>query len=126
MTILQVCQVSPHTRGWTPAKVLDAPCLDGFPAHAGMDPSSACRPCPRHGFPRTRGDGPWEGLLDVLVLLVSPHTRGWTHLEESRLTPGLGFPAHAGMDPGRRRRDARHQGFPRTRGDGPGNTNVPP
>ena len=50
--------VSPPTRGWTlPWRGGCAPCC-GFPAHAGMDPSSVPSACWTVGFPRPRGDGP--------------------------------------------------------------------
>ena len=91
-------KVSPHTRGWTLAALhLDALGV-GFPAHAGMDPSS--RPPRRSGsrFPRTRGDGPRSDTVADWLDRVSPHTRGWTPRRLSPVSPGWGFPAHAGMD----------------------------
>ena len=51
--------------------------------------------------------------------MASPHTRGWTevHSDPVRIEPG--FPAHAGMDPGRGGTGRGGTGLPRTRGDGP-------
>ena len=97
--------VSPPTRGWTrasnrcgprpiwfPRPRGDGPCYavrrmwqeGGFPAHAGMDPSSRRQHSRRvRRFPRPRGDGP---IIDLRP--------------ELRLDPASGgFPAHAGMDP---------------------------
>ena len=66
----------------------------GFPAHAGMDPA------PRRwtvlGFPRTRGDGPAQPGPGGVKVGVSP--AGMDPSATSR-RHGLGFPAHAGMDP---------------------------
>ena len=70
--------VSPHTRGWTPARRGCRQAVAGFPAHAGMDPISRGSRSSRHRFPRTRGDGPaYRPRLDPQSA-VSPHTRGWT------------------------------------------------
>ena len=131
--------VSPHTRGWT-RRGRPADCfLGGFPAHAGMDPSSPRRQGSTWGFPRTRGDGPGVALFQraerrvprtrgdgpdrfpvrVDGDQVSPHTRGWTLGPLVGRHPREGFPAHAGMDPAQRRYVVRRRGFPRTRGDGP-------
>ena len=50
---------------------------------------------------------------------VSPHTRGWTSSRRRSSRARSGFPAHAGMDLGRREGLRRQARFPRTRGDGP-------
>ena len=120
------CTVSPHTRGWTHLLGAAPRCtsgdasvpqrcalIQGFPAHAGMDPARSDRATAafRAVSPHTRG---WT--LPVITAVatrgsdpramrhgpcgaVSPHTRGWT------------LPAR----PNRRS----STGFPRTRGDGP-------
>ena len=111
--------VSPHTRGWTPVLKVDATGAAGFPAHAGMDPSTSGRRRPTGGFPRTRGDGPLNRPDDDGRRAVSPHTRGWTRPASPRLPGERGFPAHAGMDPRLLRQRRSRLGFPRTRGDGP-------
>ena len=56
---------------------------------------------------------------EAAVRLDSPHTRGWTRYVLTGDARGFGFPAHAGMDPSRPGQDARRDGIPRTRGDGP-------
>ena len=58
------------------------------------------------------------------MLEVSPHTRGWTHREGSPQHQGVGFPAHAGMDPRRQADQGGRRRFPRTRGDGPDNEEL--
>ena len=111
----------PRTRGSARAR--------GFPAHAGMDPLGK-RPARRSGWasPHTRGWTLPAADHQYRPQEASPHTRGWTPAD-------VGFPAHAGMDPGRFARgfpahagmDPRHrtalpacrQRLPRTRGDGP-------
>ena len=92
---------SPHTRGWTLDALAKVDLEPGFPAHAGMDPSScADRPSPS-GLPRTRGDGPLTSAVTKGYGEASPHTRGWTRRGRAAAAPGRGFPAHAGMDPPR-------------------------
>ena len=112
-------QVSPHTRGWTPAPRLDVAEDVGFPAHAGMDRSFGPTSHASARFPRTRGDGPAPYPPGAAAPSVSPHTRGWTRGAEAAPAGHLGFPAHAGMDPRRSGRHASGAWFPRTRGDGP-------
>ena len=110
---------SPHTRGWTPRQHPGRGRDDGFPAHAGMDPTRAA-PVPRPGrLPRTRGDGPSASVLDWMAKLASPHTRGWTLALQRDYFGRCGFPAHAGMDPTRWSPAAPARWLPRTRGDGP-------
>ena len=110
---------SPHTRGWT-VNVDGRPRpLRGFPAHAGMDPRRAAGDGRPFGIPRTRGDGPRNARVVIVLIEDSPHTRGWTLGREDGRTGVQGFPAHAGMDPGRTRQSKRTVWIPRTRGDGP-------
>ena len=134
------CQeASPHTRGWTPAAHRAMTNDDGFPAHAGMDPSPCCAAACAARLPRTRGDGPPSTMLCQLPPSASPHTRGWTLDRAPPLVSGKasphtrgwtrafrlllssnrGFPAHAGMDPVLHRPSGLSVGLPRTRGDGP-------
>ena len=112
-------RVSPPTRGWTLCAREGRAAQEGFPAHAGMDPSFSTSTAPSQRFPRPRGDGPRKLSVRLDDVTVSPPTRGWTipvvHVGEVR----GGFPAHAGMDPVVRRPTAPRNGFPRPRGDGP-------
>ena len=68
---------SPHTRGWSPRRLLVRLWVTVFPAHAGMVPR------------------PWKAVLRTLMF--SPHTRGWSPLAQPSLRDGEVFPAHAGM-----------------------------
>ena len=110
---------SPRTRGWTPYGSDRSASSFGFPAHAGMDPISGAPSTSHLRLPRARGDGPFG--LDVLCTkcLASPRTRGWTRKRSGRRLDLPGFPAHAGMDPTRRIKEAGARGLPRARGDGP-------
>ena len=133
---------SPHTRGWTYYRCVECRARRGFPAHAGMDPEPGRRRRAPRWLPRTRGDGPVAGTRRTLTRSASPHTRGWTRSAapvrlirrgfpaHAGMDPGrrgggplrilaAGFPAHAGMDPRRTRTASSRPGLPRTRGDGP-------
>ena len=112
-------QASPHTRGWTLGCTARGAGRRGFPAHAGMDPCVSTAPGIGSWLPRTRGDGPPPGHRCPTMSMASPHTRGWTPNSPYVRPLERGFPAHAGMDPGRWRRCRRRPGLPRTRGDGP-------
>ena len=90
-----------------------------------MDPATASARCMARRFPRPRGDGPAEKVLRVLVDTVSPPTRGWTIVDEPNSESMVGFPAHAGMDPHRRKGLSAVRRFPRPRGDGPLSVDVP-
>ena len=113
-------EASPHTRGWTPVRVVGAGCGPGFPAHAGMDPLTPPTSAAAGRLPRTRGDGPAGWARPAALPGASPHTRGWTPIERQVPRERVGFPAHAGMDPGRWPACSCRGGLPRTRGDGPG------
>ena len=114
-----LASASPHTRGWTPLGGPRRRLRQGFPAHAGMDHKKMrLRPAaPR--LPRTRGDGPVRTSNVSTSSAASPHTRGWTAPGFDTQAPGIGFPAHAGMDRRSTPPAARAAGLPRTRGDGP-------
>ena len=110
---------SPHTRGWTRAREQAARRGEGFPAHAGMDPTCPCPGRPAGRLPRTRGDGPRPRGAASRPRGASPHTRGWTPVPIVHGPIDGGFPAHAGMDPAIRSSAASSGRLPRTRGDGP-------
>ena len=112
-------RVSPPTRGWTRFTERIQEQERGFPAHAGMDPSTLPSSNTGARFPRPRGDGPPAGDSRCVHRVVSPPTRGWTSDQQSIWTRSAGFPAHAGMDPTRTASGYPPTGFPRPRGDGP-------
>ena len=112
-------RASPHTRGWTLGQRERAAAGRGFPAHAGMDPRAICKDAATLRLPRTRGDGPGGHNGGWGQIQASPHTRGWTLRSPDQRGDGIGFPAHAGMDPNGRPVCYTRGGLPRTRGDGP-------
>ena len=112
-------EASPPTRGWTPDEPLQRAHAAGFPAHAGMDPRPASSRATRRGLPRPRGDGPFSKRVFELTGMASPPTRGWTRRRAQHVSDGVGFPAHAGMDPRRDRAPRLRLRLPRPRGDGP-------
>ena len=118
---LQLAQASPHTRGWTRNRLRGGrrDCREGFPAHAGMDPSAGARDSSRSRLPRTRGDGSRTYHVYLAFVEASPHTRGWTAAVPLLVLQVVGFPAHAGMDPAASASTALRRRLPRTRGDGP-------
>ena len=112
-------QASPHARGWTLGRRGGPVGWRGFPARAGMDPGDTCGSSPGVRLPRTRGDGPHRDPPGQLVQVASPHARGWTGSPGRGAGDGRGFPARAGMDPGRVESASPLSRLPRTRGDGP-------
>ena len=84
-----------------------------------MDPTRIATARGSRRLPRTRGDGPRAVQEAPPRLPASPHTRGWTRGEGGDDALDLGFPAHAGMDPGLLVARGVLGGLPRTRGDGP-------
>ena len=116
---LDLIPASPHTRGWTRIVSPEPDHQTGFPAHAGMDPTSSSRATAGSRLPRTRGDGPRTAAGVSSSIGASPHTRGWTLTDEQGITITAGFPAHAGMDPPPIDGAKPRERLPRTRGDGP-------
>ena len=110
---------SPHPRGWTRTNHACRRQASGFPAPAGMDPFPSSGEAGPARIPRTRGDGPAPASASRAGTADSPHPRGWTQTDLPRVAAGAGFPAPAGMDPGRSASSARSARIPRTRGDGP-------
>ena len=112
-------KASPHTRGWTLVPQQRRHRAGGFPAHAGMDPVDLIERVRSTRLPRTRGDGPQPSSTRSCWRVASPHTRGWTRVLRLDLQRHVGFPAHAGMDPGCSPAATPSSWLPRTRGDGP-------
>ena len=110
---------SPPTRGWTRQLPDHRPHAAGFPAHAGMDPTSTAPATPSTWLPRPRGDGPPLTSIRRMPSTASPPTRGWTRVGPRRGRLLGGFPAHAGMDPLPSRFPRHRLRLPRPRGDGP-------
>ena len=112
-------RLPPRTRGSTSLEHQPHRSSLGFPAHAGIDPGDCTWIGARSGLPRARGDRPVYGIDYPLGVTASPRTRGSTLVCGPSRRPGGGFPAHAGIDPRRRRRSCRPARLPRARGDRP-------
>ena len=110
---------SPHPRGWTRIAERYGVSAMGFPAPAGMDPSSRRGRSSSSRIPRTRGDGPRARWPEYSGPSDSPHPRGWTRGVAVLGVRRDGFPAPAGMDPPAAIGRSHRSGIPRTRGDGP-------
>ncbi len=112
-------KATPHTRGSTQVFDLCDSALEGYPAHAGIDPVVYADTSRWTWLPRTRGDRPYEFILLDDWKEATPHTRGST-VFPSILRPGTdGYPAHAGIDLESSYHVMNGYGLPRTRGDRP-------
>ncbi len=114
-----VRQASPRTRGSTHPRRPRHQRLQGFPAHAGIDPVPTSTPPAMSRLPRARGDRPELDRRWQLGWGASPRTRGSTRTSWTLACLMLGFPAHAGIDLPRPRAPGPHEGLPRARGDRP-------
>ena len=112
-------RASPRLRGWTAPPRPPPARRRGFPAPAGMDRPGAERRGPGRRLPRACGDGPIQTCRRPLADRASPRLRGWTPPPAAAVAAPHGFPAPAGMDPGRGHGGRSLPGLPRACGDGP-------
>jgi len=91
----------------------------GSPAHAGIDPAGYPIGSPAYRLPRTRGDRPLPRGIGLPGERAPPHTRGSTLTATPPAMPGVGSPAHAGIDPLTEETESIITRLPRTRGDRP-------
>ncbi len=110
---------SPHPWGWTDE-------LQGFfdteivfPTPVGMDRGGTSGGTSLHGFPHTRGDGPYSDALLLEFSWFSPHPWGWTGASGCLFDWLAVFPTPVGMDRCGKFRGSSPRSFPHTRGDGP-------
>ena len=115
---------SPHTRGCSAAEIADSERKAVFPAYAGMFPWVRAVRNATLSFPRIRGDVPSELKPEMWPNAFSPHTRGCsaTFLLPAPRHPV--FPAYAGMFPTAVGTPVAGAGFPRIRGDVPGDYRI--
>ncbi len=109
----------PLTRGWSRRWGGGGDRATGSPAHAGMVPWRAMRSLRCLRLPRSRGDGPFDGLDSSDSSLAPPLTRGWSLHGRQDGDHELGSPAHAGMVHTGASWSSFSTGLPRSRGDGP-------
>ena len=110
----------PLARGWTIAAVGWFSPSMGSPARAGMDPFRGVSLRQTIWLPRSRGDGPRNGVPEEIPAGAPPLARGWTPRLAGTAAMALGSPARAGMDPLDHRLRVLGGWLPRSRGDGPG------
>ena len=91
----------------------------GYPAYAGIDLFYSFFVVTNKRLPRIRGDRPTTTSLPNNLLPATPHTRGSTWVEEDGEKRRVGYPAYAGIDPGKAFADGSDLGLPRIRGDRP-------
>ena len=86
--------VSPPARGWSSMGDGRSSRLEGFPARAGMVPWRGEDDMDLPGFPRPRGDGPWNADHTIGTTRVSPPARGWSPAACRVVVDVSGFPAN--------------------------------
>ena len=116
----EVGEFPPQARGWTSAAPGSAVVASVSPAGAGMDPPPAAPAPAAERFPRRRGDGPYPTTVNITAGRFPPQARGWTLAHREPEPARIVSPAGAGMDLRPLVEDAVRKGFPRRRGDGPG------
>ena len=114
------CRFSPRARGCSHTPASDQHTDSVFPACAGMFPSPHCVWVKTYCFPRVRGDVPAAGGLGGIGGGFSPRARGCSSESVPPSAPVSVFPACAGMFPHQAKIGGRRSGFPRVRGDVPG------
>ncbi len=90
---------TPHARGSTLTEDLRSAARLGYPACAGIDPSTWDYLQSHRGLPRMRGDRPKKKLHAARRAMATPHARGSTPLDSINRVFLPGYPACAGIDP---------------------------
>jgi len=110
---------TPHTRGSTPAQPVGQSKVGGYPAYAGIDPSTKDSQQTTARLPRIRGDRPSPLFCGVLQAQATPHTRGSTITRIAEILTIGGYPAYAGIDLDVWLASTASARLPRIRGDRP-------
>ena len=112
--------VYPRPRGGTLPCVMGTPPFFGsIPAHAGEPPSMQPRSSLNRVYPRPRGGTPHPLVLTLLLLGLSPPTRGNLGCEAPLRRGGGSIPAHAGEPSTNPRTSHATPVYPRPRGEPP-------
>ena len=98
----------PRTRGSTPELICSAVFECVSPAHAGIDLNHAKAEADFLGLPRARGDRPNIDVGAQTIIASPPRTRGSTSQQRSARSRAAVSPAHAGIDPSKRRGRHKH------------------
>ena len=110
---------SPHTWGWTAPGPLLKFSNTVFPTHVGMNRVIIIIQSMKKSVPHTRGDEPFSLLPPMKIILCSPHTWGWTDIQESLHRRYPVFPTHVGMNRWQGWDRSLNSCVPHTRGDEP-------
>ncbi|ACL64143.1 conserved hypothetical protein [Anaeromyxobacter dehalogenans 2CP-1] len=108
---------SPRARGSTRGPACPGPARNGFPACAGIGPSSPRWSSTASRLPRVRGDRPGRTFISTTRSPASPRARGSTVARDAGARARVGFPACAGIDPRATCRCPAGRRLPRVRGD---------
>src|SRR6266540_4242931 len=117
---------SPRSRGSARTQRTTAPEQRGFPALAGIGPSTYGRSGKGRWLPRARGDRPHGDKPFVVERGASPRSRGSALRGALRSDRYYGFPALAGIGPREHERYAVRRRLPRARGDRPDDGKILP
>ncbi len=112
-------RATPHARGSTCGTELAETSFPGYPACAGIDRSASTPPRAPRRLPRMRGDRPDREEEGPWLAVATPHARGSTLYWDAMRAKWPGYPACAGIDPGRQRSGLGLLWLPRMRGDRP-------
>ena len=89
---------TPHARGSTLPPCRHRLPARGYPACAGIDPSSSLAKWNTLRLPRMRGDRPGDSRRSPCRCQATPHARGSTCLHRTDRASRGGYPACAGID----------------------------
>ena len=95
--VANIVASSPHARGWSGFPHPGLYDNDVFPACAGVVPKAMFSPPQARCLPRMRGGGPQGFKRKTDAQASSPHTRGWSLIDDGRVVVVLVFPAYAGV-----------------------------
>ncbi len=112
-------EATPHARGSTLWAQILPGWERGYPACAGIDPPFPYEDTLFCWLPRMRGDRPKIPRKKTQCKTATPHARGSTATTLASLFPTIGYPACAGIDPGRAGENGPGPRLPRMRGDRP-------
>ncbi len=110
---------SPRSRGSARTQRTTAPEQRGFPALAGIGPSTYGRSGKGRWLPRARGDRPAVSPGSIVTFAASPRSRGSAVAGGLVPVAAAGFPALAGIGRRPERGWSRWTRLPRARGDRP-------
>ncbi len=91
-------QYSPRTWGWTIKVLISAALPIVFPTHVGMNQLIAYGWVKELSIPHARGDEPRTTYINIIRIMYSPRTWGWTTTNLLLTSQMDVFPTHVGMN----------------------------